>query len=233
MKDAFLEEAEGHTIVIIFWEKCPKQSGGCHLVIGWRADDRSSAKVWRADERSSAVESSVECLVWFSRNRVQSIPKTTFQQGKNLGVNHWWHVGMGAKGISLPATWLGLVVHRSLSLSPSKQFLLFSLFCTPWKVGIWLSCWTPPTQSRTYLLADFAGGLCSKFTVYMQKWQCFFGPPQPPHLHIRVHRADSQLIKSDYLSYCCAVMCRKTFVFKTDCLSCFIHGTIYIRWVKY
>ena len=92
---------------------------------------------------------------------------------------------------------------------------------------------TPPTQSRTYLLADFAGGLCSKFTVYMQKWQSFFGPPQPPHLHIRVHRADSQLIKSDYLSYCCAVMCRKTFVFKsrlkTDCLSCFIHGTIYIR----
>ena len=37
----------------------------------------------------------------------------------------------------------------------------------------------------------------------------FSGPPQPPHLHIRVHRSYSQLIKSDYLSYCRAVMCLK------------------------
>ena len=146
MKDAFLEEAEGHTIVIIFWEKCPKQSGGCHLVIGWRADDRSSAEVWRADERSSAVESSVECLVWFSRNRVQSIPKTTFQQGKNLGVNHWWHVGMGAKGISLPATWLGLVLvwlcTDPCPCPPQNSFYCFPSFALhekleyDWVVGL-------------------------------------------------------------------------------------------------
>ena len=55
-------------------------------------------------------------------------------------------------------------------LVPDKTvFIVFPLLQSI-KVGIGLSCLTPPTQSRAYLLSDYAGGLSS-----MLKIQCFYG----------------------------------------------------------
>ena len=116
----------------------------------------------------------------------------------------------GVKGISLPATWLGLVVHSSLS--PHKTvFVVFPLLQS-------MKSWnrTELFDSTNSVQGLLTGRLRRWSIVYAQNsmfiWEngnAFSGPPQPPHLHIRVHRSYSQLIKSDYLSYCRAVMCLK------------------------